>query len=75
MNQDFSQRLAARQFSEVEQLLNYIEQTAIDSESTPIAPDEVEIVTNLIIQRLVLQHPCLDQTIQEILDDLRFSAY
>jgi hypothetical protein len=74
MNQDFSQQLAARQFNEVEQLLNYIEQTAIDSESTPIAPDEVEIVTHLVIQRLVLQHPCLDQTIQETLDDLRFSA-
>lgn len=54
MNQDFSQQLAARQFSEVEQLLNYIEQTAIDSESTPISPDEVEIVTHLVIQRLVL---------------------
>lgn len=73
MNQDFSQRLTTSQFSTIEQLLTYIEQTAIDSENIPIASDEVAIVANLLIQRLVLQHACLDQTIQEILDDLRFS--
>lgn len=51
MNQNFSQRLANSQFREIEQLLTYIEQTAIDSENIPIASDEVAIVANLIIQR------------------------
>lgn len=75
MNQNLSQKLAASPLGTMEQLLIYIQETAIDSERTPIAPDEVAIVANLIIQRLVLQHPCLDQTVQEILDDLRFSKY
>ncbi|MCU0550563.1 MAG: hypothetical protein MUC48_14535 [Leptolyngbya sp. Prado105] len=73
MNQDLFQGLTASSCGAMEELLVYIEQTAIDSESTPIAPDEVAIVADLIIQRLVLRHPCLDQTVQEILDDLRFS--
>lgn len=75
MNQDLSQELAARPLSTMKHLLIYIQETAIDSEHTPIAPDEVAIVANLTIQRLVLQYPFLDQTIQEILDDLRFSKF
>ena len=59
--------------SEVTRLLTHIQQCAIDSEGTSIRSDEVFVVANLLIQRLVWQHPNFDQMIQEALDDLHFS--
>jgi hypothetical protein len=60
------------ELKEVKRLLTYIQQTGIDSENTPIHLSEVPIVADLMIQTLVLQHPHLDQIIQETLDALRF---
>ena len=58
--------------TEVNRLLMYIQNRAIDSEGSHILPDEVPIVTNLVIQQLVWHYPYLDQIIQELLDNLRF---
>jgi hypothetical protein len=58
--------------TEVNRLLMYIQNLAIDSEGSPILADEVPIVTNLLIQQLVWRYPYLDQIIQELLDNLRF---
>lgn len=58
---------------EINRLLTYIGQNTIDSERSPIQPDEIPAVVNCLIQRLIWQQPCLDQVLQEILDDLRFS--
>ena len=59
---------------EINRLLTYIGQNAIDSERSPIQPDEIPAVVNCLIQRLVWQHPHLDQVLQEILDDLRYGV-
>ncbi|MCU0548427.1 MAG: hypothetical protein MUC48_03680 [Leptolyngbya sp. Prado105] len=78
MNQELSphtipsSQVSTVELSKVKRLLTYIQQTAIDSENTPIQPSEVSIVADLMIQTLVLQHPHLDQIIQETLDALRF---
>jgi hypothetical protein len=58
--------------TEVNRLLMYIQNRAIDSEGSPILADEVPIVANLVIQQLVWRYPYLDQIIQELLDNLRF---
>ena len=58
--------------TEVNRLLMYIQNCAIDSEGSHILADEVPIVTNLVIQQLVWRYPHLDQIIQELLDNLRF---
>jgi hypothetical protein len=73
MTQELSQQSMIEQLTAIKQLLTHIQQSAIDSENTPIVSAEVPSVVNLIVQRLVLQHPHLDQIIQEILDDLRFN--
>ena len=73
MKQELFQLLNVNGLSAVEQLLTYIQQTAIDSENTPIAASEVPIVAHCVVQRLVLQHPHLAQVIQEVLDDFRFN--
>lgn len=57
---------------EINRLLTYIAQNTTDSEHSPIQQDEIPAVVNCLIQRLVWQHPHLDQVLQEILDDLRF---
>jgi hypothetical protein len=57
---------------EVQRLISYIEQTAIDSEQMPIQPQEVGSVTHQVIQRLIWDAACLDQIVQEILDNQRF---
>ncbi|KAM3090902.1 hypothetical protein ACKFKF_34125 [Phormidesmis sp. 146-12] len=58
--------------SEMTRLLTHIQHCAIDSEGSSIRPDEVSVVAEILIQRLVWQHPNFEQMIQEILDDLRF---
>jgi hypothetical protein len=58
--------------TEVNRLLMYIQNRAIDSEGSHILADEVPIVTNLVIQQLVWRYPYLDQIVQELLDNLRF---
>lgn len=80
MNQELSPQsilpgqanITVSELKEVKRLLTYIQQTAIDSENTPIHLSEVPIVADLMIQTLVLRHPHLDQIIQETLDALRF---
>lgn len=83
MNQNPSQRsliprnnfeFSANELSEVNRLLHYIDQTAIDSENTPIHATEILIVAYLVIERIVWRHENLQQIIQEALDDLRFGA-
>ncbi len=59
---------------EIDRLLTYVVQNTIDSEQLPIQPDEVPAVMNCLIQRLIWQHAHLDQVLQEMLDDLRFSV-
>ncbi|MGG6268536.1 hypothetical protein ACQ4M3_25430 [Leptolyngbya sp. AN03gr2] len=59
---------------EINRLLTYIGQNTADSEQSLIQPDEVPAVVNCLIQRLVWQHPHLDQVLQEILDDLRYGV-
>ncbi|NJR71457.1 MAG: hypothetical protein HC771_24710 [Synechococcales cyanobacterium CRU_2_2] len=58
--------------TEVNRLLMYIQNRAIDSEGNLIRADEVPVVTNLVIQKLIWHYPYLDQIIQELLDNLRF---
>jgi hypothetical protein len=60
------------ELAEVNRLLMYIQNRAIDSEGSPVHADEVSIVTNLVIQQLIWRYPYLDQIIQELLDNLRF---
>ncbi|MGG6268993.1 hypothetical protein ACQ4M3_30675 [Leptolyngbya sp. AN03gr2] len=83
MNQNSSQssivpandrEFSANELDEVNRLLNYIKQTAIDSENTPIHDTEILIVANLVIKRIVWKQENLQQVIQEALDDLRFGA-
>lgn len=59
---------------EINRLLTYIGQNTRDSERSPIQTDEIPAVVNCLIQRLVWQHPHLDQVLQEILDDLRYGV-
>lgn len=60
--------------NEINRLLTYIGQNTIDSERSPIQPDEIPAVVNCLIQRLIWQYPHLDQVLQEILDDLRYGV-
>jgi hypothetical protein len=60
------------ELAEVNRLLMYIQNRAIDSEGSPVRVDEVPIVTNLVIQQLIWRYPYLDQILQELLDNLRF---
>lgn len=59
---------------EINRLLTYIGQNTLDSERSLIQPDEIPAVVNCLIQRLIWQHPHLDQVLQEILDDLRYGV-
>jgi hypothetical protein len=68
----FSSTYNLTDLTEVNRLLMYIQNRAIDSEGSHILADEVPIVTNLVIQQLVWRYPYLDQIIQELLDNLRF---
>lgn len=58
---------------ELDRLLTYIAENTQDSERSPIQANEIPAVVNCLIQRLIWQQPHLDQVLQEILDDLRFS--
>jgi hypothetical protein len=60
--------------AEVDRLLKHIQVTALDSEQTPIAAAEVPTIANAVVKRLVWGNPCLDQVVQEELDELRFRA-
>lgn len=58
--------------TEVDRLLSHIQATAIDSEQASITPGEVPVIANAVVRRLVWGDPCLNQVIQEELDELRF---
>ncbi len=48
-------------------------QVAKDCQGKPIIDSEIPQVMDLLIQQRILDYPHLAQTIQEALDDLRFS--
>ncbi len=56
----------------VTRLVTHIQASALDSNQTPIRIEEVPVVTNSVIERLVWGYPYLDQVVQEELDELRF---
>ncbi len=47
-------------------------QAAKDCQGSPITGSEIPQVLDVLIQKQILSHPHLTQTIQEALDDLRF---
>ena len=58
--------------AEVDRLLTYIRESAVDSESRPITPPEVLSVANHLIRQRIWDDPGLKQWLQEVLDELRF---
>ncbi|NET33341.1 MAG: hypothetical protein F6K19_15195 [Cyanothece sp. SIO1E1] len=60
------------ELTEVNRLLTHIQASVIDSEQTPIRPEEVPVIANLLIEQLIWQYPYLDQVLQELLDNLHF---
>jgi len=72
MTQNFSETATLGDLAEVNRLILYIQQNAIDSEQQPVRTEEVSIVAGLLLQRLVWRSPNLEQVLQEVLDDLRF---
>ncbi len=58
--------------AEVDRLLTYIRESVVDSENKPITPPEVLSVANHLIRQRIWDDPCLQQRLQDILDDLRF---
>lgn len=67
-----SHRFSQSSLVEIDRLVHYIQHHAVDSEHTPIQPDETIEIVNQLIQQLVWRYPHLDQVLQELLDDLRF---
>ena len=72
MTQNFSETVTLGNLAEVNRLILYIQQNAIDSEQQPVRTEEVPIVAGLLLQRLVWRSPNLEQVLQEVMDDLRF---
>jgi hypothetical protein len=72
MTQNFSETVTLGDLAEVNRLILYIQQNAIDSERQPVRLEEVSIVAGLVLQRLVWRSPNLEQVLQEVLDELRF---
>lgn len=72
MSQDFSRSTAPSNLSELNRLVAYIGQHSVDSEQVPITPEEIPIVTNQLLRQLIWNYPCLDELLQELLDELRF---
>jgi hypothetical protein len=75
MTQNFSETVMLGNLAEVDRLILYIQQNAIDSEQQPVRMEEVPIVAGLVLQRLVWRSPNLEQVLQEVLDDLRFRGH
>jgi hypothetical protein len=72
MTQNSSETVTLGDLAEVNRLILYIQQNAIDSEHQRVRREEVPIVAGLLLQRLVWHSPNLEQVLQEVLDDLRF---
>jgi hypothetical protein len=58
--------------SEIDRFLTYIRESVVDSENSPITPQEVQTVANHLIRQRIWDDPCLKQRLQEALDELRF---
>lgn len=59
-------------FWEVQRLLTYLQEQAVDSQSIPITSGELPVLANCLIHCLVIQNPLLSEMIQEELDNLRY---
>lgn len=60
---------------EVQRLLNYLQEQAVDSQKIPVTSEELPILAIFLIHRLVLQNPLLGEVIQEELDNLRYKIH
>lgn len=60
---------------EVQRLLNYLQEQAVDSQKIPITSEELPTLAICLIHRMILQHPMLNEVIQEELDNLRYKIH
>lgn len=60
---------------EVQRLLNYLQEQAVDSRKIPVTSEELPTLTICLIHRMILQHPLLNEVIQEELDNLRYKIH
>jgi len=60
---------------EVQRLLNYLQEQAVDSQKIPITSEELPTLAICLIHRMILQHPLLNEVIQEELDNLRYKIH
>jgi hypothetical protein len=73
MTQDLGRTTPTYHLIEVSRLISYVSQHTVDSEQTPIRPDEIPTIVNQLIERLIWEYPCLNEVLQELLDELHFS--
>ena len=60
---------------EVQRLLNYLQEQAVDSQKIPVTSEELPTLAICLIHRMILQHPLLNEVIQEELDNLRYKIH
>jgi hypothetical protein len=60
---------------EVQRLLNYLQEQAVDSQKIPVTSEELPTLVICLIHRLILQNPLLSEVIQEELDNLRYRIH
>ncbi|MDX2243306.1 MAG: hypothetical protein NW224_21715 [Leptolyngbyaceae cyanobacterium bins.302] len=60
---------------EVQRLLNYLREQAVDSQKIPVTSEELPTLAMCLIHRLILQNPLLSEVIQEELDNLRYKIH
>lgn len=58
--------------AEVQRLLTYLQEQAVDSHNIAITPEESTKLAGYLLERLVFKSPLLDEIIQEELDNLRY---
>jgi hypothetical protein len=61
--------------AEVQRLLTYLQEQAVDSHNIAITPEEATTLASCLLERLVFKFPLLDEIIQEELDNLRYQIY
>ncbi|MDX2241849.1 MAG: hypothetical protein NW224_14280 [Leptolyngbyaceae cyanobacterium bins.302] len=60
---------------EFQRLLNYLQEQAVDSQEIPVTSVELPTLAICLIHRMILQHPLLNEIIQEELDNLRYKIH
>lgn len=60
---------------EVQRLLNYLQEQAVDSQKIPVTSEELPTLAICLIHRMILQHSLLNEIIQEQLDNLRYKIH